>query len=149
MQLTHYKVEGHSFQPIGVVTELSGGLGSTPRSRFEHVSASHVGMKEFVQVCAICADVTLEFHDGKIKRTGEPTEAALKVLVEKLGCPDRNLNARALQQRVRYSPEVFCEYWAADFHKLATLEFSRDRKSMSVLVRRVSYTHTTLFTISG
>ena len=61
---------------------------------------------------------------------GEPTEAALRVLVEKLGLPGapppHNITAAASH---------YCGLYAASFTKLATLEFSRTRKSMSVLCR--------------
>lgn len=62
---------------------------------------------------------------------GEPTEAALLVLVERLGAfADAQRDAAATD-----SPTPFCDYWKGDYEDLATLEFSRDRKSMSVLAR--------------
>lgn len=67
---------------------------------------------------------------------GEPTEAALKVLVEKIGnsCPQltRSLPSLSPQQR---SSAVSNRY-ETDLARLLTFEFSRDRKMMSVLVRR-------------
>lgn len=86
----------------------------------------------------MCSGAKLEIgEDHKIKRTGEPTEAALKVLVEKLGCPDQALNDKALQTGERMHAETFCDYWSSNFTNIAILEFTRDRKSMSVVVRRV------------
>lgn len=41
----------------------------------------------FHQACSLCNEAVITFDGGKYKRIGEPTEAALKVLVEKLGVP--------------------------------------------------------------
>ena len=45
------------------------------------------GMKSLTAVCTMCNDAEITFKDGQYTRVGEPTEAALKVLVEKLGMP--------------------------------------------------------------
>jgi len=75
-----------------------------------------------------------EDKQGAYDMTGAPTEAALLVLAEKIGVPDRNLheshsrlpdgNERATAART---------FWEDRFKKLAVLEFDRNRKSMSVL----------------
>ena len=46
-------------------------------------------------------------------RNGEPTEAAIRVLVEKLGCPDEGLNKRCLQKEKRSKDDAmaFSNYW--------------------------------------
>eukprot|EP00871_Galdieria_phlegrea_P005691 jgi/Galph1/6122/GphlegSOOS_G4683.1 len=69
------------------------------------------------------------------EKIGEPTEVALSVLAEKSGVPDPSLNAtRHLSSA--FEKASFCrEFWSKRYEKLATLEFTRDRKSMSVLVR--------------
>ncbi len=38
--------------------------------------------------------LSLQDDPSKILRTGEPTEAAIRVLVEKMGCPDESVNKR-------------------------------------------------------
>jgi len=57
--------------------------------------------------------------------------------VEKLGVPDARLNSRLLQAQSRKEGEAqgFSDYWESDFKKIATLEFTRDRKSMGVIGR--------------
>lgn len=42
-----------------------------------------------LQICAVCNDAQIVFdaEEGTYGRIGEPTEAALSVLVEKLGVP--------------------------------------------------------------
>jgi Ca2+ transporting ATPase len=66
---------------------------------------------------------------------GEPTEAALKVLAEKIGCPSKELaNALPSMDHVARASAV-CDYYEREIPRLLTFEFSRDRKMMSVLVR--------------
>eukprot|EP00439_Symbiodinium_sp_Y106_P002333 s5082_g1.t1 len=73
-------------------------------------------------------------ENGGIVRAGEPTEAALRVLVEKLGCPDSAMSSQHLDhERSAASVMAFNDYWTRNIEKRATLEFARDRKSMSVL----------------
>ena len=65
---------------------------------------------------------------GKYERVGEPTEAALKVLVEKIGVDGEGKSS---------DPAAMCSqasaYWSKAYPQQAVLEFSRDRKSMSTL----------------
>jgi len=65
---------------------------------------------------------------------GEPTEAALKVLVEKLGHP--SLESRSLESLPSSSRvSAINDHLDSLYSRLLTFEFSRDRKSMSVLVK--------------
>ena len=52
----------------------------------------------------MCNDAHIEFKDGRYHAVGAPTEAALVVLVEKLGVADSGLKARIREQRSA-SPE--------------------------------------------
>ena len=60
----------------------------------------------------------------------------MKVLAEKLPCPDAELtkNLPYLSPSVRAN--AINEYYERTIQRLMTFEFSRDRKMMSVLVRR-------------
>lgn len=51
------------------------------------------------EVCAVCNDAHIEYKEGRYHAVGAPTEAALVVLVEKLGVADAGLNSRIQQQR--------------------------------------------------
>lgn len=74
------------------------------------------------------------------ERVGEPTEAALCVLAEKLGGMSHYLDGGHLDRNglhFNVPPSVLASAnvnaWRKFTPRLATLEFSRDRKSMSVL----------------
>ena len=79
--------------------------------------------------CAPSATTSvIRYQDGKYERVGEPTEAALKVLVEKIGVTEQPRSS---------DPAFACSQanaqWSAQNPCQAILEFSRDRKSMSTL----------------
>lgn len=59
----------------------------------------HVCLQALSEVCAVCNDAHIEYKDGRYQAVGAPTEAALVVLVEKLGVADAGLNSRIRQQR--------------------------------------------------
>ena len=123
-EMKSFKVEGNGYSPVGHVNGLSIDWSSNKALRF------------FCKVATLCNDsrLTMESESSNITRTGEPTEAALRVLVEKLGCPDEELARKNLEKpRDRNSIMAFNDYWGANVKKQATLEFARDRKSMSVL----------------
>lgn len=48
-----------------------------------------VGLCNIAKVCALCHSSGVEFDESKMKykAVGEPTEAALQILVEKMGIP--------------------------------------------------------------
>ena len=56
-------------------------------------------MQALSEVCAVCNDAHIEFKDGRFHAVGAPTEAALVVLVEKLGVSDPGLKARLIEKR--------------------------------------------------
>jgi Ca2+ transporting ATPase len=66
---------------------------------------------------------------------GEPTEAALKVLVEKIGCPDKEVSDSLPTLSPSARASAVNEYFERSIPRLLTMEFSRDRKMMSVLVQ--------------
>ena len=67
---------------------------------------------------------------------GEPTEAALKVLVEKLGHPDPGFMASLEELSPANRVTAVNAQYEKWLERILTFEFSRDRKMMSVLVRR-------------
>jgi P-type Ca2+ transporter type 2A len=143
-----FTVEGTTFAPHGSVAsadgkEASAELRSEPIQRLAEISS-------------ICNDAKIvynavrpfPFHPlpnvytssaqekGVYSNIGEPTEAALRVLAEKLPCPDAELakNLTSLPPADRANAVNQC--YERALPRLLTFEFSRDRKMMSVLVKR-------------
>ncbi|CAE7561741.1 ECA1 [Symbiodinium pilosum] len=128
LQMGTYVVEGHSYAPMGLVQ----GLAEVDWQKQSNLQA-------FAKIAAVCNDSRLEVEAGSFRRMGEPTEAALLTLVEKLGVPDPVLHGRCWQRpRDRGDAMAFCKYWTSSLLKKATLEFTRDRKSMSVFCAEAS-----------
>lgn len=120
LDITERFVEGVSYEPIGAIEGFTAG-GSCPL------------MEDMAAISSLCNDAKIVVKDGLYGRVGEPTEAALKVLCEKIGVAGVTSASASLDPAVIASQ---CnDYWDTQYQKLATLEFDRERKSMSVLVR--------------
>ncbi|PCH38391.1 Ca-transporting ATPase [Wolfiporia cocos MD-104 SS10] len=125
-----YTVEGTTFAPHGSVKSADGKDASAElRSK---------SIELLAEISAICNDAKVVYHPEKhsYANVGEPTEAALKVLVEKLPCPDLELakSLPSLDASVRAS--AVNEHYERTIPRVMTFEFSRDRKMMSVLARK-------------
>ncbi|ESO06416.1 hypothetical protein HELRODRAFT_106126 [Helobdella robusta] len=87
------------------------------------------GLVELATICSLCNDSSVDFNESKgmFEKVGEATETALTVLVEKLN--PYNLDKSGLKQKElgTYCNQNIQAMWKKEF----TLEFSRDRKSMS------------------
>ena len=71
--------------------------------------------------------------NGIYSSIGEPTEAALKVLVEKIGSTEVEGDLNRMSPSARMS--AISDHLTLQHPRLLTFEFSRDRKSMSVLAQ--------------
>ena len=126
--LDEVKLEGTSFAPEGRIT-----LNEKPVTNLASTSRT-VG--QIAQAAALCNESKLSYDRkaGTYNNIGEPTEGALRVLVEKIGAIDASHN----EKRARLMPEEKLHYASQTYEqqtpRLRTFEFSRDRKSMSVLV---------------
>jgi Ca2+ transporting ATPase len=123
-----YKVEGTSFSPVGAIT--AGGKAQ------EGLNKRGGAVHALAQVAAVCNDSSIVREKGSFAAVGQPTEAALKVLVEKLGSHDAALTARAAELPLEARASSICDAYAQELPRVLTLEFGRERKSMSTLVRR-------------
>uniref|UniRef100_A0A8C5APS0 Calcium-transporting ATPase n=1 Tax=Gadus morhua TaxID=8049 RepID=A0A8C5APS0_GADMO len=85
---------------------------------------------ELASICALCNDSSLDFNEAKgvFEKVGEATETALTCLVEKMNVFDTELKGLTKIERANACNSVFKQLMKKEF----TLEFSRDRKSMSV-----------------
>ncbi|XP_075446105.1 sarcoplasmic/endoplasmic reticulum calcium ATPase 3 [Ascaphus truei] len=88
------------------------------------------GLVELATICALCNDSSLDFNESKgvYEKVGEATETALTCLVEKMNVFDTNLSRLSKVEMANACNSVIKKL----MKKECTLEFSRDRKSMSV-----------------
>ncbi|CCG83475.1 Calcium-transporting ATPase sarcoplasmic/endoplasmic reticulum type [Taphrina deformans PYCC 5710] len=105
--LCELEVAGTTYAPQGAVTEHGHVIAN---------ASSDPTVNMLSAICAVCndAEIAVDEKTGAYSNIGEPTEAALKTLVEKLGTP--------------------AETYIRENSRAATFEFSRDRKMMSILV---------------
>jgi len=121
-----HTVSGITYAPIGEITPP--------------VNASSDQLAMAATVASLCNASSIEYDtkSSKYVRVGEPTEASLKVLVEKMGLPDPSKQKSLLARRTADPVETahfVNDYWGGFAKVLATLEFNRDRKSMSVITK--------------
>jgi len=70
-QIKEYNVSGTGYVPTdGKIQDYNGTAGN---------------LEEMANVCTLCNEAVIKYEDGQYVRVGEPTEAALKCLVEKNG----------------------------------------------------------------
>lgn len=121
--LTELDVEGTTFAPKGAVT--AGG------KRLENLTESSDTVRQMTEVAAICNDAHLAYdsRSATFSNVGEPTEGALRALVEKVG--PRAPHGAHPEDCLHHASS----HYEMQLPRLATFEFSRDRKSMSVLVQ--------------
>ncbi|EJK45298.1 hypothetical protein THAOC_36093 [Thalassiosira oceanica] len=127
-EMSAHAVSGITYAPVGTI-EPAVDFGKSP---------AQLGMLS--SIASLCNSSGIEYDEkgSKYVRVGEPTEASLKVLVEKIGLPDGSEQAALLEKRESDpagSVQTVNDYWGSKAKVLATLEFNRDRKSMSVLTR--------------
>jgi Ca2+ transporting ATPase len=122
--LDEITIEGIDFKPFGAVKTADDKV-------IPNASERSVTLRRLAEVACICNDSGIDY-DEKTKvysSVGEPTECALKVMVEKFGCP----NSIERQRSAADSVDVASKFYESALPRIATYEFSRDRKSMSVL----------------
>jgi P-type Ca2+ transporter type 2A len=118
--------------PAGVFTEA----GDKNETEVVDPALTSAVLAESAAIATMCNDSSISYNTEKsvYERVGEGTEVALTVFAEKSGVPD----AAVCRTRSSASPvdraSACRQYWHANMSKLGTLEFTRDRKSMSVLV---------------
>ncbi|KAF9466319.1 Ca-transporting ATPase [Collybia nuda] len=124
-----YTVEGTTFSPYGSVESVDG-KGSDAELKSDPI-------QRLAEISAICNDSKIIYHTDKrtYANVGEPTEAALKVLVEKIGCKDAEISKSLSELSDAARANAVNDYFERKIPRLLTFEFSRDRKMMSVLVK--------------
>lgn len=127
-----YRVSGTSFSPGGELS-LNGTL-------VTGLNKDQSAMQALVETCAVCNDAKISVDEhGQFKALGQATEAALKTLVEKIGYHDESEQARLADLQPALRANAVSSLYTDKLQRLLTLEFSRDRKLMSTLVRHETY----------
>ncbi|KAJ2580895.1 hypothetical protein GGH95_002349, partial [Coemansia sp. RSA 1836] len=129
-------VTGFDFSPAGHLADASGALIANAAAAGSVTRA----LRDAALVSALCnnASITYSHEKDNYHHVGEPTEAALRVLAEKIGTPDAAFNATLAGLAKADRAQACCQWAQHRFKRVTTLEFTRERKSMSVLVRDVS-----------
>ncbi|KAI4383831.1 hypothetical protein MLD38_009628 [Melastoma candidum] len=120
--LRTFSVDGTTYDPSdGGIVDWRAGL-------------MDANLQMIAKIAAICNDAGVEESGHHFVANGLPTEAALKVLVEKMGFPGGlDVSSSGHNDVLRCS-----RLWSELEHRIATLEFDRDRKSMGVIVNSSS-----------
>ncbi|KAK6939731.1 hypothetical protein RJ641_029262 [Dillenia turbinata] len=126
-----YNVSGTTYAPEGIIFDSSGSQLDFPA---QLPCLLHIAM-----CSALCNESVLQYNPdkGNYEKIGESTEVALRVLAEKVGLPGYDSMPSALHMLSKHERASYCNrYWESQFKKVSLLDFSRDRKMMSVLCSR-------------
>ncbi|XP_075313835.1 ATPase sarcoplasmic/endoplasmic reticulum Ca2+ transporting 1, like isoform X2 [Odontesthes bonariensis] len=120
VDLDAFDISGSKYTPEG---EVSQGGAKVSCSQYD-------GLVELSTICALCNDSSLDYNESKniYEKVGEATETALCCLVEKMNVFNSNVKNLSKIERANACCTVVKQLMKKNF----TLEFSRDRKSMSV-----------------
>ena len=126
--LEEFDVEGTTFSPEGKV--------SFKGTHVTDLAGTSYTVEQIAEISALCNDaqLALDAKTGVYSSVGEPTEGALRVLVEKIGTPESSKKAQNGNSALADPLSKASSWYERRAPRLATYEFSRDRKSMSVLV---------------
>lgn len=130
VKIQEFEVSGTTLSPEGDFVPVG------TSDKIQNPAKSNLVIAEAAEISTICNDSSLIYDTGKLQydRIGEGTEVALTVFAEKAGTPDAATNNTRLMSQPRDKTNICRKYWQERSDKLATFEFTRDRKSMSVLV---------------
>jgi len=140
LSLKEFAVEGDSFSPIGRVLRCESKSSNIP---IDAPAVQEPSLRDIAKICSLCNEASLEYRideksdrkEGSFQKSGAPTEAALKVVAEKIGIPEPDANQKIFSSKDPNRRARACsDYWASRFERKHLLEFSRDRKSMSVVM---------------
>lgn len=122
-----FEATGTTYAPVGDIM-LGGKVVSAAEYKEE--------LNELALVCSLCNDSSVVFSEekGVFDKVGESTETALSVLVEKMDLD--GVCSKEMSQSDRAG--ACCDNIKEKYNKQFTLEFSRDRKSMSAYCKPIS-----------
>merc|ERR1711981_392816 len=117
-EFDEFEISGSTYEPVGDVFH----------NGKKCKGSDYLGLEEVATISLMCNDSAIDFNEYKnaFEKVGEATETALIVLVEKLNPYDMDKRGGRLESAKAVRKDMEAK-WKKDF----TLEFSRDRKSMS------------------
>lgn len=130
--VAEYAVSGTTYAPEGIISD------STTDLQLE-LPANYHCLLHTAMCSALCNESAVQYNPDKrcYEKIGESTEVALRVLAEKIGLPGFDSMPSALNMLSKHERASYCNrYWEDQFKKVSALEFTRDRKMMSVLCNR-------------
>nr|BAG71432.1 sarcoplasmic reticulum Ca2+ ATPase Mt-SERCA2 [Molgula tectiformis] len=115
-----FKITGSTYEPSGTISTQGNQINC----------ADFIALRELAVICALCNDSSLDYNESKNKyeKVGEATETALLVLSEKMNVDNISKDGIDKSELAHICRSSIKKNISKDF----TLEFSRDRKSMSV-----------------
>jgi len=115
-----FGITGSTYEPVGDVM----------KNNIKIDTSEYDILTEMSMICSLCNDSSVDYNAAKdtYEKVGEATETALAVLVEKMNVFGTDKSAMTKSEKCSASNAKFVEIMKKD----VTLEFSRDRKSMSV-----------------
>ncbi|KAG6523976.1 calcium-transporting ATPase 1, endoplasmic reticulum-type-like [Zingiber officinale] len=127
-KLRVFEVDGTTYNP------KDGNIHDWPANNMD------VNLQTIAKIAAVCNDASItEAEHNRFVTTGMPTEAALKILVEKMGLPGGHDTLLGSNETLGC-----CKWWNTMTQRIATLEFDRTRKSMGIIVKSRSGTNSLL-----
>ncbi|KAE8664978.1 Calcium-transporting ATPase 1, endoplasmic reticulum-type [Hibiscus syriacus] len=123
--LRSFEVEGTTYDPY------NGKIQCWP------INGMDANLEMIAKISVVCNDAGVEQSGNHYVATGMPTEAALKVLVEKMGVPEK-YGSSSGHGDIQLMSAGCCQAWNKMKKRIATLECDRDRKSMGVIVNSSS-----------
>nr|ACX35339.1 calcium-transporting ATPase variant 2 [Lumbricus rubellus] len=122
LSTTQFEITGSTYAPEGEVFK-DGKVVKT---------GDYDGLVELATICSLCNDSSVDFNEAKgvYEKVGEATETALTILVEKMNPYTLEKSGIKPKELGTLCNQHIQSMWRKDF----TLEFSRDRKSMSSYV---------------
>lgn len=116
--VAEFDVEESEYSPLSNIKNMS-------RDNYK----SNKNLEKMALVCSMNNRARIVNEEGAFKNQGEPTEAALKVFAEKLAKLGSDKN-----HDLKKSPNAHGDEFDKSYNRVATLDFSSERKTMSTVV---------------
>lgn len=146
MSVTQFVTSGHTGSSVQEFLVEGTTYSPTDGSILDWPAHMSVNLDTLAEIAAVCNDAGISCQSHQFRATGLPTEAALKVFVEKMKIFHLKMMniGNGGNDIANYAVEngtvklVYCDQLIAKSKRLASLEFDRTRKSMGVIVRNLS-----------